>query len=134
MSGGANFAAAISSFSRPSAYLTSLTIGRADPLVLVVLGGVDVDVDDRRLRRELVRVARDPVVEAGAQDEQQVALVDRPVAVGGAVHAEPLHRERAASPGTPPRPMSVVATGMLVFSANARSSRWASAEMMPPPA
>ena len=68
--------------------------GQLDALVLVVLGCVDVDVDDLRVGREVARVSRDAVIEAGADAQQQVALVDRPVAVGGAVHAEPVHRER----------------------------------------
>ena len=36
--------------------------------------------------------------------------------------------------GKAPTPMSVVATGMFVFSAKALQLPWASAEMMPPPA
>ena len=42
--------------------------------------------------------------------------------------------ERGFVSGKTPTPMSVVATGMLVFSAKACSSLWASAETMPPPA
>ena len=65
-----------------------------DAFVLVVLGRVDVDVDDLGVGRKFVGVAGDAVIEASAEAEQQVALVDGPVAIGGAVHAEPLHRER----------------------------------------
>jgi hypothetical protein len=83
----------------------------------------------------LFRVAGDAVVEARAEAEQQVALVHRPVAVGGAVHAEPLHRQRVAFPGKAPTPIRVVATGTLVCSAKAFSFvRAPPAEMMPPPA
>jgi hypothetical protein len=74
--------------------LTSLTIGVDDALVLVVLGGVDVEVDDLRTGREF---AVSPVMRSSKRAPKQssrVALVDGPVAVGGAVHAEPLHGER----------------------------------------
>ena len=64
-----------------------------DAFVFVVLRGVDVDMDDLRVRGELVDVPRDAVVETGTEDQQQVALVHGPVAIGRAVHAEPLHRQ-----------------------------------------
>jgi hypothetical protein len=103
-----------------------------DALVLVVLRGVDVDVDDRRVRGELVGVAGDAVVEARAEHEQQVALVHGPVAVGGAVHAEPLHRERMFL-GERAHAHERGGHRDVGRSANAFSSRCASAEMMPPP-
>ncbi len=69
--------------------------------VLGDLGRVDVDVDELGARRELAQLAGDPVVEAGADRDDQVGLVHRVVGGAGAVHAEhpePLlvrRRERA---------------------------------------
>jgi hypothetical protein len=102
------------------------------PLVLVVLGRVDVDMDDGAVLGELVEVAGDAVVEAHAEGESRrsapsfrrtsgfvgglallVLAVDGPVGEGGAVHAEPAQGERMCSSGKPPMPMSVVVTGML---------------------
>ncbi len=68
--------------------------GELDALVLVVLGGVDVDVDDGRAGGEFVDIAGDSVVEAGAEAEEEVGLVHGPVAEGGAVHAKPAEGER----------------------------------------
>ena len=65
-----------------------------DALVLVVLGSVDVDVDDLGGNGEFIGVAGDAVVEACGEAEEQVALIDGPVAVGGAMHAEPVHGKR----------------------------------------
>ena len=42
---------------------------------------------------ELADLARHAVVEAHADGEQQVGLVDRVVGVNGAVHAEPFQRK-----------------------------------------
>ena len=54
--------------------------------VLADLGGIDVDVDDPRVRRVGADVAGDPVVEPHADGEQQVRGLDRPVDVLPAVH------------------------------------------------
>ena len=45
--------------------------------VLADLGRVDVGVDDLRVRGEGVQLAGDPVVEAGAEGDQQVGLLQR---------------------------------------------------------
>ena len=63
-------------------------------LVLVELGEVDVDVDDGAVLGELGHLAGHAVVKAHAEGQQQVGLVHRAVRVVGAVHAEPLQRER----------------------------------------
>ena len=58
---------------------------------LAQLGGVDVDVDDLGVGRERVHLAGDPVVEPGAERDQQVALLhrrDRGVVAVHAGHAE----------------------------------------------
>ena len=55
---------------------------------LVELGHVDVDVDLGRPHAELRQLAGDAVVPAGADRHDQVAVHDRLVGVGGAVHAE----------------------------------------------
>ena len=51
---------------------------------------------DFALRRELGRIAGHAVVEARAQRDQEVAIVDRVVGERRAVHAEHAHRERVA--------------------------------------
>ena len=56
-------------------------------LVLVDLGGVDVDVDDPAVLGKLAELAGDAVVEPDAQGQEQVGLVDRVIGVDGAVHA-----------------------------------------------
>ena len=56
--------------------------------VLGDLGRVDVDVDELRGWGELAQLAGDPVVEAGADRDDQVGLVHRVVGRPGAVHAE----------------------------------------------
>ena len=53
------------------------------------LGGVDVEVDDRRARRERGELAGDAVVEARADRHEHVALVHRPVRPLRPVHARP---------------------------------------------
>ena len=55
--------------------------------VLAELGGVDVDVDHLGVRRELVELAGDPVVEPGAEGDQQVGLLERHDGRVVAVHA-----------------------------------------------
>ena len=61
--------------------------------VLAHLSGVDVDVDDAGPRREAVETAGDAIVEAGAGGDQQIALRDGEIGIGGAVHAEHAHGE-----------------------------------------
>ena len=64
---------------------------------LDVLGdrrGIDVDVDDLRVRREGVHPPGHPVVEARGHRHQAVGVVHRHVGVVGAVHAEHVERER----------------------------------------
>ena len=56
--------------------------------VLGDLGRIDVDVDELGPRRELRQLAGDPVVEAGADRDDQVGLVHRVVGRARAVHAE----------------------------------------------
>ena len=62
-------------------------------LVLVDLRRIDVDVDDLAVLGELADLAGDAVVEADAEGQQQVGLVDGVVGVDGAVHAEHLQAE-----------------------------------------
>ena len=57
------------------------------------LCGVDVEVDDRRARRERRELARHAVVEAGADRDEEVALVQAPVRPLRAVHAGPAEVE-----------------------------------------
>ena len=57
-------------------------------LVLVDLRRVDVDVDDLAVLGELGELAGHAVVEAHAEGQQQVGLVDGVVGVDRAVHAE----------------------------------------------
>ena len=56
--------------------------------VLVDRGGIDVDVDLVRARRERIEPAGDAVVEARADADHHVAIVHREVGFVGAVHAE----------------------------------------------
>jgi hypothetical protein len=106
-------------------------IGYWTRLFLLCSDGVDVDVDDLGLGGEF-GVAGDAVVEAGAEAEQQVALVHGPVAVGGAMHAEPLHGKRVgfgegadAHQGRGDRHVGLFGKGLQFLVA--------SAEIMPPP-
>ncbi len=62
-------------------------------LVLVDLRRVDVDVDDLAVLGELAHLAGDAVVEADAEGQQQVGVVDGVVGVDGAVHAEHVQAE-----------------------------------------
>ena len=57
------------------------------------LGGVDVEVDDRRAGRERRELARDAVVEARADGDEEVALVHRPVRPLRPVHPGPAEVE-----------------------------------------
>ena len=56
---------------------------------LVDLCRVDVEMDDGGARRERGELAGDPVVEAGADGDEHVALVECPVRPLGAVHPRP---------------------------------------------
>jgi hypothetical protein len=73
------------------------------------------------LRRELRRHAGDAVVEARADRDQEVAVLDRIVRERRAVHAEHAHRERCVV-SKAPMPISVVTTGMPKPRANSRSA------------
>ena len=68
--------------------------GDVGPDVLVDLGGVDLDVDLLRVGRVVGEVAGDAVVEAHAEGEQEVGLLDGVVDPGLAVHAHHAERER----------------------------------------
>ncbi len=61
----------------------------SNDFVFVVLGGVDVDVDNGRFGGEFRDIARDAVVEADAEREQEIAFVDGPISGGRSVHPEP---------------------------------------------
>ena len=65
----------------------SPTIGTSALPVLADLGRVDVGVDHLRARRERVEVAGHPVVEAGAEADDQVAALQPGDRGDGAVHA-----------------------------------------------
>ena len=80
--------------------------------VLADLGWIDVDVDDLRVRRERRVLAHRAVVEADADADDEVRLIDRIARVRGAVHAQ--HAEvQLVVPGKLLRPSSVLMTGML---------------------
>mmetsp|Transcript_1469 Transcript_1469/g.3532 ORF Transcript_1469/g.3532 Transcript_1469/m.3532 type:complete len:589 (+) Transcript_1469:609-2375(+) len=57
-------------------------------LVLADLRRVDVDVHNRRAIRKRLELAGDAVVEAHAERQQQISLIDGVVGVHGAVHAK----------------------------------------------
>ncbi len=66
-----------------------------DALDLADLGKVDVEVRDvLRIGREMRRVAGNPVVEAGADGNQEVAVFDGVICRRNAVHAEHVHCQR----------------------------------------
>ena len=65
-------------------------LGRLD---LVDLRGIDVDVHNLAVLGELADLARNAVVEADTQGEQEIGLVDRVVGEHRAVHAEHLQAE-----------------------------------------
>jgi hypothetical protein len=80
-----------------------------------------------------LQIAGDPVVEAHAERDEQVGLLNRGIDPGFAVHAH--HAEfSGCDAGHPPMPSSVIAMGMFDFSANARSAASAPPRMMPWPA
>ena len=55
------------------------------------LGRINVDVDDLGPRGKAIQAARDAVIKTGAHRDQQVAIGDGEVRVGGAVHPEHPH-------------------------------------------
>jgi len=61
---------------------------------LADLGRVDVDVDDRGLRRKGVDVHGDAVVKARSESDQQIAFGDGEVGVTRPVQAEHAEKER----------------------------------------
>ena len=65
-----------------------------------------------RVGRELLHLAGDAVVEARADREEEVAVLDGVVGVRRAVHAEHVQRQRRSVVSIAPMPMSVVTTGM----------------------
>ncbi len=74
----------------------SATMAASAAHVLVDLGRVDVDVDLLGVERVGLEVAGDAVVEAHAEGEQQVGLLDRVVDPRLAVHAHHADVERVA--------------------------------------
>ena len=73
----------------------------ADRDVLADRGGVDVDVHDRGLGGEGVRLAGDPVVEPDPDPQEQVAGAGAHVGGVGAMHAEHPQEERVVSGESP---------------------------------
>ena len=63
-------------------------------LDLVDFGRIDVDVDDLGAAGELGDLAGHPIVEANAERQQQVGVIDRVVGVDAAVHPEHVQRKR----------------------------------------
>ena len=68
--------------------------GHLDRDVLADLGRVDVDVNHACVRREAAQTASGAVVEARADVDQQVALLQRAVDLAVAVHAHHAERQR----------------------------------------
>ena len=65
------------------------------PLDLADLGSVDIDMRDKLcMRCEFRNIARHSVIEARAEGQQTIAIFDRVVGKGGAVHAQHAHRQR----------------------------------------
>ena len=82
--------------------------------------------------RERRQLAGDPVVEPGAERDEEVGLLQRRDRGDGAVHAG--HAEVLGwLSGKAPRAISVVTTGMPVSSASCSSSAVARALSTPPP-
>ena len=59
-------------FKRPSAYLMSLSTARLDLAVFLVLGLINVNVDNGPVLAELIHLARDAVVETHAKGQEQI--------------------------------------------------------------
>ena len=62
--------------------------GEIDLDVLVDRGGIDVDMDLLRMRRESIEATGDAVVEAGANSDDEIAVMHCIVGFIGAVHAQ----------------------------------------------
>ncbi len=110
-------------FSSASAYFTSLQIGMWAGLVLVDLRGVDVDVDDLAVLGELLELAGHAVVEPHAQGDQQVGLVRRRSWHRRVPCMPSMSSDSGSSLGKPPRPITVIVTGMPVLLRRARAAR-----------
>ena len=82
------------------------------------LGRVDVEVDDRRARRERRELAGDAVVEARADGDEQVALVHRPVRPLRARACRASRSGARASPGTRSSPSASSRPGAAPTSAS----------------
>src|SRR5262249_214615 len=78
---------------RPQALADITNDGNVRHLDLVDLGWIDVDVYDLAVLRKLPDLAGDTVVEADAEGQEQVGLVDGVVGVHGAVHSEHLQAQ-----------------------------------------
>ena len=63
-------------------------------LVLVDFRRIDIDVDDLAMLGELRHLAGHAVVEANAEGQQQIGLVDGQVGIDAAVHAQHVERQR----------------------------------------
>ena len=78
-------------FAKPAEGVLDIgTDGEMGVYVLVVLGLVDVEMDDVGFLGVLVHLAGDAVVEAGPGAKEKIALADRPVARHRSVHAVPV--------------------------------------------
>jgi hypothetical protein len=122
-----------------TAWISSASTSRQSPddrhvgdPVLRDLRRVDVGVHDLGVGREARQLAGDPVVEAGAERDQQVGLLQRGDRGHRAVHAGHPQVLRWLS-GNAPRAIRVVTTGAPVSSARASSSSVACALSTPPP-
>ena len=104
-------------------------------LDLVDLGRIDVEVQDAfRLRRELGRHAGDAVVEARADRDQQIAIVDGVVRARRAVHAEHVQRQRVLGVEAAEAHQRARDGNLECARENARSAALALALTTPPPA
>ena len=102
-------------------------------LVLVDLRRIDVDVDDLAVLGELADLAGDAIVEADAEGQQQVGLVDGVVGVDGAVHAEHLQAQEMLA-GEAAQAVQGQGHGDAGPLGERPQVRAASLAMMPPPA
>ena len=53
-----------------------------DAFIFIMFGSVDIDMNDLGLGGEFVGVTSDAIVETGAEAEEQIALINGPVAIG----------------------------------------------------
>ena len=60
-----------------------------DDFIFVEFGSIDIDVNDDGFLGEFGNFTSDAVVEADAEGEEEIALIDGVVGVDGAVHPEP---------------------------------------------